>query len=38
MAGRQAKVLSVANLGELLAFADSTRQPERNRLIVLLST
>lgn len=37
MAGRQAKVLSDANLSELLAFADSTRQPGRNRLIVLLS-
>jgi integrase/recombinase XerD len=37
MAGRQAKVLSDANLSELLAFADSTRQPTRNRLIVLLS-
>lgn len=37
MAGRQAKVLSDANLNELLAFADSTRQPDRNRLIVLLS-
>ena len=37
MAGRQAKVLSEANLCELLAFAESTRQPSRNRLIVLLS-
>jgi len=37
MAGRQAKVLSESNLAELLAFAESTRQPSRNRLIVLLS-
>jgi integrase/recombinase XerD len=37
MAGRQAKVLSESNLAELLAFAESTRQPVRNRLIVLLS-
>jgi len=37
MAGRQAKVLSESNLAELLAFADNTRQPSRNRLIVLLS-
>lgn len=37
MPGRQAKILSNANLNELLAFADSTRQPARNRLIVLLS-
>jgi integrase len=37
MAGRQAKILSGDNLGDLLTFASSTRHPARNRLIVLLS-
>jgi integrase len=37
MAGRQAKILSDVNVSELLAFADVTRHPARNRLIVLLS-
>jgi integrase/recombinase XerD len=37
MAGRQAKVLSSDHLNDLLLFADCTRNPLRNRLIVLLS-
>src|SRR3569832_1810093 len=37
MAGSQAKVLTESNIAELLAFAESTRQPSRNRQIVLLS-
>lgn len=37
MAGRQAKTLSSDHLSDLLLFADSTRNPLRNRLIVLLS-
>jgi integrase len=37
MSGRQAKILSRDNLGDLLTFASSTRHPARNRLIVLLS-
>lgn len=37
MAGRQAKTLSSDHLNDLLLFADSTRNPLRNRLIVLLS-
>jgi integrase/recombinase XerD len=37
MAGRQAKTLSSNHLTDLLLFADSTRSPLRNRLIVLLS-
>jgi integrase len=37
MSGRQAKILSRDNLGDLLAYASSTRHPARNRLIVLLS-
>jgi integrase len=37
MPGRQAKILSRDNLGDLLAYASSTRRPVRNRLIVLLS-
>lgn len=37
MAGRQAKILSADHLGDLLVFADSTRAPLRNRVIVLLS-
>ena len=37
MAGRQAKILSSDHLNDLLLFADCTRNPMRNRLIVLLS-
>ena len=37
MAGRQAKILSDDQIEELLFFANCTRQPPRNRLIVLLS-
>src|SRR6201987_5643859 len=38
MAGTQAKILSDSNIDELLLFAETTRQPLRNRVIVLLST
>jgi integrase len=37
MAGKQAKVLSDQAVEDLLFFAETTRQPERNRVIVLLS-
>ena len=37
MAGRQAKILSPDDLEDLLVFAACTRNPHRNRLIVLLS-
>ena len=37
MAGKQAKILSRHNCDDLLIFAATTRNPERNRLIVLLS-
>ena len=37
MPGAQAKILSDQQLEELLCFADTTRHPGRNRLIVLLS-
>jgi integrase len=37
MAGRQAKILSSDHLNDLLLFADGTRTPLRNRVIVLLS-
>jgi integrase len=37
MAGRQAKILSSAQVNDLLSFADTTRDPLRNRVIVLLS-
>ena len=37
MPGRQAKVLSKDNCGDLLIFASTTRHPVRNRLMVLLS-
>ena len=37
MPGRQAKVLSKDNCGDLLVFASTTRNPGRNRLIVLFS-
>jgi integrase len=37
MGGRQAKILSENTYKDLLVFAATTRQPARNRLIVLLS-
>ena len=37
MAGKQAKILSVSDVNDLLVFADCTRHPIRNRVIVLLS-
>jgi integrase len=37
MPGKQAKILSRDNCGDLLVFASTTRHPVRNRLIVLLS-
>jgi integrase/recombinase XerD len=37
MAGKQAKILSSPDVADLLAFADCTRHPIRNRVIVLLS-
>jgi integrase len=37
MLGRQAKVLSAADIQDLLIFADLTRHPSCNRVIVLLS-
>jgi integrase len=37
MPGRRAKILSIADVGDLLAFASCTRHPLRNAVIVLLS-
>ena len=37
MAGKQAKILSVGDVNDLLVFASCTRHPFRNRLIVLLA-
>ena len=37
MAGKQAKVLTDANVKDLLVYASCTRHPVRNRVIVLLS-
>jgi integrase len=37
MAGKQAKVLSEQEVEDLLFFAKTTRNPDRNRVIVLLS-
>jgi integrase len=37
MQGKQAKILSIADVGDLLAFASCTRHPLRNAVIVLLS-
>ena len=37
MAGRQAKILSADDIGDLLTFASVSRHPLRNRVIVLLS-
>jgi integrase len=38
MAGKQAKILSEQRVEDLLFFAKTTRNPDRNRVIVLLST
>ena len=37
MSGKQAKILSDANIDDLLLFAETTRQPARNKVMVLLS-
>jgi integrase/recombinase XerD len=37
MAGKQAKILSGGDVNDLLVFASCTRQPFRNRVIVLLA-
>ncbi len=37
MAGKQAKILSSDHIDDLLFFAERSRHPDRNRLIVLLS-
>jgi hypothetical protein len=37
MAGKQAKILSADHIDDLLFFADRSRHPLRNRVIVLLS-
>jgi hypothetical protein len=37
MAGKQAKILSADHVDDLLFFAERSRHPDRNRLIVLLS-
>jgi hypothetical protein len=37
MLGKQAKILSALDVSDLLAFADCSRHPLRNRVIVLLS-
>ena len=37
MPGKQAKILSDHHIEDLLFFAGNTRQPDRNRVIVLLS-
>jgi integrase len=37
MAGKQAKILSNQAVEDLLFFAETTRHPDRNRVIVLLS-
>ena len=37
MAGRRAKILSAADVNDLLLFASCTRNPLRNRVLVLLS-
>jgi integrase len=38
MAGKQAKIFSEQQVEDLLFFAKTTRNPDRNRVIVLLST
>lgn len=38
MAGKQAKILSDDHVEDLLSYACCTRQPDRNKVLVLLST
>ena len=38
MPGKQAKILSLGDVNDLLVFATCTRHPLRNRTIVLLAT
>jgi integrase len=37
MSGKQAKILSSQHVDDLLLFAETTRYPQRNRVIILLS-
>src|SRR5450631_4248560 len=37
MSGKQAKILNAEHIDDLLLFAETTRHPLRNRVIVLLS-
>jgi integrase/recombinase XerD len=37
MLGRQAKIVSAATLQRIVAYAQRTRQPQRDAVIVLLS-
>ena len=37
MPGKQAKILSAEQIKSLLVFASTTRNPDRDKLIVLLS-
>src|ERR1700686_5183710 len=37
MSGKQAKALSEGNIQDLLIYAECTRHPQRNQIIVLLS-
>src|SRR6202030_4689978 len=37
MAGKRAKILSMADVGDMLVFASCTRHPLRNTMMVLLS-
>jgi integrase/recombinase XerD len=37
MPGKRAKILSIADVGDLLLFASCTRAPQRNTVMVLLS-
>ena len=37
MPGKQAKILSISDVNDLLIFASCTRHPIRNRVIVLLA-
>jgi integrase len=37
MSGKQAKILSLGDVSDLLVFATCTRHPLRNRVIVLLA-
>src|ERR1700686_5439723 len=38
MSGKQAKALSEGNIQDLLIYAECTRHPQRNQIIVLLSS